>query len=389
MAKKAEKRRNPKGEGNLRYRKNGTFEYRICYIDIDGEKKRKSFYGQNDTICFDKANKFLQILEKKKSGIDIDATIVDIAKEKIQSDLDKNFVHEQGYARNLDTLSILEKSNIGNIPITELKEVQIDLFLRSITHYSNSTIVKIYRQLRIAYRIALNKGIITSNIMENCDLKCPKSKIPDKKVYALTKSEQKILVEYLNNYKSPEGRNSYVSQIMISLLSGLRMGEVNALKPENIDFNQNVIHVRSTVSRGENFRSFIKEGTKTYAGIRDVPIMDTLKPILEDAIKNQKENPYNLLFYDNINNKIITTNQVNCFFKRACEKCNIAARGQHALRHTFATRCIEADVPAVVLKNWLGHTDIHITLDTYADVFSCMHNNSMAKLSDYINNISN
>ena len=44
----------------------------------------------------------------------------------------------------------------------------------------------------------------------------------------------------------------------------------------------------------------------------------------------------------------------------------------HALRHSFATRCIEAGVPAVVLKKWLGHTDIHITLDTYADVFARM-----------------
>lgn len=50
MAKKAEKRRNPKGEGNLRYRKNGTFEYRICYIDIDGKKRENHFTGR--TILF-------------------------------------------------------------------------------------------------------------------------------------------------------------------------------------------------------------------------------------------------------------------------------------------------------------------------------------------------
>ena len=78
---------------------------------------------------------------------------------------------------------------------------------------------------------------------------------------------------------------------------------------------------------------------------------------------------------------------MNCFFQRACEKCDISLRGQHALRHTFATRCIEAGVPPVVLKTWLGHTDIHITLDTYADVFNSMHNDSMNKLNEYINSI--
>ena len=39
------------------------------------------------------------------------------------------------------------------------------------------------------------------------------------------------------------------------------------------------------------------------------------------------------------------------------------------MRHTFATRCIEAGIPPVVLKTWLGHTSIKITLDTYTDVF--------------------
>lgn len=218
-------------------------------------------------------------------------------------------------------------------------------------------------------------------------MKCPKSNKANKKVTALTKEEQKQFVEYLENYKAPKGRNEYTLQLLISLYSGMRMGEVNALKPENIDFKAGIIKVRSTVSRGEDDKSFIKDGTKTYAGIRDIPIMDNLKTVLKSALEKKSDNPYDLLFYDSVNNKIITTSQVNSFFQRVCEKCNIKSHGQHALRHTFATRCIEADVPAVVLKTWLGHTDIHITLDTYADVFNSMHNDSITKLGDYINKL--
>ena len=58
--------------------------------------------------------------------------------------------------------------------------------------------------------------------------------------------------------------------------------------------------------------------------------------------------------------------------------------GQHALRHTFATRCIEANIPPVVIKEWMGHKDIHITLDTYADVFKKMNFSAMDKLENYI-----
>ena len=71
-------------------------------------------------------------------------------------------------------------------------------------------------------------------------------------------------------------------------------------------------------------------------------------------------------------------------FHRICKKAGISVRGQHALRHTFATRCIEADVPPVVLKKWLGHKDIHMTLDIYADVFDSMHNSAMEKFEGHV-----
>ena len=106
---KAKKRKSENGNGTLRQRANGKFEYRISYIDVDGAKKRKSFYADSDIECFEKAERFTEILEKKKSGIDMDATIVDIVKEKCRSDFEKNFVHEQGSFRNLYTVSSIEK----------------------------------------------------------------------------------------------------------------------------------------------------------------------------------------------------------------------------------------------------------------------------------------
>ena len=75
---------------------------------------------------------------------------------------------------------------------------------------------------------------------------------------------------------------------------------------------------------------------------------------------------------------------MNSFFQRICEKAGVPAMGQHSLRHTFATRCIEAGIQAVVLKKWMGHTDIHITLDTYTDVFDRMNNESTEKYDDLI-----
>ena len=55
---------------------------------------------------------------------------------------------------------------------------------------------------------------------------------------ALIKKEKTRFIEFLENYKAPQGRNVYTLQLLISLYSGMRMVEVNALKPENIDFEK-------------------------------------------------------------------------------------------------------------------------------------------------------
>ena len=220
--------------------------------------------------------------------------------------------------------------------------------------------------------------------MDSEDLRRPRSSKKTKKVTGLTLEEQKKFLETLEYYREPSGRNEYKDQLLIELYSGMRMGEINALKPENIDFENGLIHVRSTVSRGLEYRVFIKEGAKTDAGVRDIPINKALEPVLQEAMERKRRNPLGLVFYDHLKNDLITTSQVNCFFHRICKKAEISVRGQHALRHTFATRCIEADVPPVVLKKWLGHKDIHMTLDIYADVFDSMHNSAMEKFEGHV-----
>lgn len=97
-------------------------------------------------------------------------------------------------------------------------------------------------------------------------------------------------------------------------------------------------------------------------------------PSLDDLFSSQEE-------------RVITTTQVNSYYKRVCSSVGIESSGQHALRHTFATRCIEAGIPAVVLKTWLGHKDIHMTLDTYTDVFQAMDNDAISKYDEHLNSM--
>lgn len=139
----------------------------------------------------------------------------------------------------------------------------------------------------------------------------------------------------------------------------------NALHIEDIDFKNKKIHINKTIARDEFFKDFIINTTKTKNGIREVPINDILMPKLKDYCKDKD----GFLFS---HNRIISTGMVNSEIKRLCANNEIikGAVNTHMLRHTFATRCIESGMPAVVLAKILGHADISTTLNTYTDVFN-------------------
>lgn len=375
------------GEGSFRYNSAGNLEYRFSYKDENGVAKRKSVTGKDVNECYKKAEAFTNRLVLMKSDIDPDMTIISILENRYKKDLSMGYVGEQGYCRNLGNLNILKKADFAKMPIRTVEEKDVNKYLESLNKYSMSMVKQLFRQVKLGFALAKEYKIIQDNLMESRDMKCPKTGKPVKKVRGLTRNEQKKLVERMKTKKPPEGRNDYRLQLFIELYSGMRMGEINALRLGDIDFDNNVIHVKSTISRGLDYREFVKDGTKTKTGQRDVPISKTLKPFLEEAIRKQKPNKENLIFFDYNKNDVISTVQVNSYYQRLCKDIGIPALGQHALRHTFATRCIESGVPPIVLKTWLGHTDIHTTLDTYTDVFKSLDNSAMKTLDDYLETI--
>lgn len=382
-----------RGLGTIRQRANGNYEYRFPYVDEFYQRRYRSFTRPTIDECVEAAELFKQQIEAKGRMLNENATVSDILMQEVKTDYLKNYTGEQGYGRNLEMIKIFERNGIGNMKIIDVKPYHIDRFLTSITQYSDKTISKIYGMLKSAFELAFTEKVIEVNYMTRYNARRPRSSKKPKVVRGFTEDEQLRFLEVLENHNVRYGKNNYRLQLLIELYSGLRMGEVNALKPEDIDFKNRKIYVHSTVARGIDARPFIRDTTKTEAGVRYVPISDVLVPILHEALDQMKDNPEGLIFYDyHKKNKwnegkkggIIETSQVNSFFQRICEKAGVPAMGQHSLRHTFATRCMEAGIQAVVLKKWMGHTDIHITLDTYTDVFDRMNNESTEKYDDLI-----
>ncbi|NLC45332.1 MAG: site-specific integrase, partial [Clostridiales bacterium] len=124
---------------------------------------------------------------------------------------------------------------------------------------------------------------------------------------------------------------------------------------------------------------FLKEGTKTESGQRDIPISSKLKPYLETALEQQQENKDDLILYDYNKDSMISTSQVNNYYRRICEKANIPNGGQHALRHTFATRCFEKQMEPKVVQKLMGHSNISITMNIYTHVLDSIMESELEK----------
>ena len=172
--------------------------------------------------------------------------------------------------------------------------------------------------------------------------------------------------------------------MLLSMLTGMRMGEINALKPEDINLQWKTISVNKTMARGLKGEAFVSKSAKTENGNRNVPISSTVLPLINEILFCAGDN---YLFEQN--GKLINTSQVNMQFQRVIEKYEIldnSIKGRvslHSLRHTFATRCIEAGMQPKVLQHILGHSDIKITLNTYCDAFESFQNENIAKTDVY------
>ena len=338
-------------------------------VKTNGTPNRKSVYGKTRKEVADKITKALNEIKEHTFVDKSDVTLSQLISEHIEDKYSANKVSAVTYLRDTETFNIIKKNgnDLINKPIQKIIDRDIKLFFTSITSYSNSTIDKIYRLLNVGFKKAVTKRIIYTNPLDNKnEIIKPKSEKPDKIVEALTIKEQKKLLSILD---SQESNHPYKNIIKLMLFTGMRIGEVLALTKDNID--DNYIHIKISLTRDTKGKVIMGSKAKTYNSVRDIQIIPIVKTIINEALAQTATNPDNLLFYDDKNKTIIVPYEINCYLRRIAKKYNISEKiHNHMLRHTYATRCIESGMTAVVLAKKLGHKDVSITLNTYTSVFS-------------------
>lgn len=309
-------------------------------------------------------------------------TFRDILEEHVNSKYNTNTVSSNTYRRDRQTIQQIEKTCklIIDMPIQKITTSHILKVFPNITEYSNNTIVKIYRLINKVFKIAMSDRLIQFNPMESEKIMRPKSKKEDEEIKALTVEEQKKFVGIL---ESEEHKYKYI--LLLQLYTGMRIGEVMALSTKDIDYKKGTITINKTLSRNEEDKIILGNTTKTENSKRIIYISERVKNILNKIQENQVININGFLFYDNVKDSFVTPSEVNSYLRRLNEKHNITSRlHTHVLRHTFATRNIEAGVSAKVLQQILGHKNINTTLDTYTSVFAEFNKDENEKYNRYL-----
>lgn len=397
-------------KGNLRlkkgeYQRSGnTFEYK--WTDANG--RRQSISAKTLSELRKKED---EIYKDALDGYDYteqDATInqyYDLWK-KIKSGIrDSTFKsYTRVYQRYIEP-------SFGKTKLRHLSYSKIVLFLKSLAvdpGLGIGTIKKVHQVLGMILEVAVKDGVLRNNPCHGALKELQKEHADDvKQVCALTIDEQRLFEEFLSR---PGRYNRWYPVFIVMLWTGMRVGEVIGLQWEDIDFDNNQIHVEHTL---EYYDIGLDEGStyamnppKTKNSIRVVPML----PIVKEAFFLEKERQEafgikcevnidgfsNFVFLNDhggvhshkrLNYRLKTIRKaINAYIAKSGNEYGIKEFPHvhnHMLRHTFATRMREAGTDIKATASILGHNDIAITLYTYTDASQEFKSREISVLDDY------
>lgn len=389
----ANKRAN--GEGSIsKYIVNGVNKGWRASISVgsdeNGKYIRKQFYGKTQKEVKEKLEEFKKQMSLGALPSDDKLTLEHwyytwLFDYRIKDLKPKSFEKYEGIYRNY-----IKGSTIGKIKLKDLRATHLQKHYNELLDIYNkpvSTVKSLNTRLKPCLAEAEKQGYIQKNYCKMVTL--PKDNTT-KEIKVLSSDQQKLFIEAI------KGHNLEVL-FLVALSTGLRLGEILGLKWSDIDFNTGTLTVNRTLQRvtqidrnGNRESKVIEQLPKTKNSIRSIPIPKNILIKLKDHRLEQNKNRLKLgdlysnndyVFCDKLGYPIDDKKPARNL-KTILTKLGIEPIKFHGLRHTYATRLFEANVPPKTVQVLMGHYDISITLDIYTHVMEGTKLEAVEKLNE-------
>ena len=375
------KGKNGNNEGSIRKRKNGTWEgrYTIGY-DARGRQKQLSVYGKTRAEVARKLNEKTAAIQNGTYIIPRDHTLLEwlenwlttYAYIKVRA---STYASYQAYINNHIA------PYIGGVKLQKLTTEQLQLFFNEKAKngrldgkggLSPKTIRNMYNMLHEALQQAVTNKYLSVNVSGGVVL--PSRQTPD--IIVFKPEEQAAILEACK-------KERLGFAIELDFMTGLRIGELCALKWSDFDFTEKIFDVRRTLQRiqkktsdiGEkSAKTQIVEGdTKTKNGKRVIPITDVMYHKLMQHRSRQNFEKLRLgkgyadhgYVFANEFGYAVEPSYLRDVYERILKSAGVSHYKFHTIRHTFATRAIENGAPVKIVSEILGHSSVQLTMDVY------------------------
>lgn len=366
-----------------------------------GKPKYKTFTNKQRAIVAKRLAYFIANKEKAKPIVACNQTI----SQWLDTWYNEYVVNRLKISTRVNYESIIKnhiKPYIGHIKLVAIKKTDIEAMFRKLAENGKvdgkgGLSVKSMKGVRIVLHAALEEAYRSEYIIKNpaSIAMLPTLNATDtskKEIAVLSRAEQKVLLLSCDD-------DVYGAAIFTALHTGVRLGELLGLQWDDIDFENKTVRINKQVNRLKNYDDNakaktclgIQNSTKTAASNRVISMSDPLANKLkrykevQEAEKRFWGNVYNDLnmVFARIDGNYMDPSTFRDRYRAILKKAGLKPFTVHALRHTFATRALEAGIAIKVVSKLLGHTSIEITMDTYSHVLPDFQSEAMNRIAEY------
>lgn len=367
-----------KGE-NIYKRKDGRWEGRYLKRTPDGKTRYGYVYASSYRDAKTRLQKAAALWETAPARKNDDALLFSAVVQRWEENVAQQ-IKESSFVKyhvivTKHLLPVLGDVSVEDMTHELIEDLSIDLLRQGGVGgkpLAPRTVADILSVLRSILRFARRGGAVVP-----CDGSSVRIRRTPVEIRVLTRYEQETLCAYLYEDLSPKNVG-----ILLSLYAGLRVGEICALRWEDIVLKERLLYVRHTMQRIQNLEptgprtQIVVTTPKSATSTRMIPLPEGLVQILDEMPGEHRG------FFLSGSEAVVEPRMMQYHFRRVLENCGVDYANYHALRHTFATRCVELGFDVKCLSELLGHSTVSMTMDRYVHPTMEHKREQMQRLSE-------